>query len=327
MNGYSVPPNMMNPQMTMQQNILMHFNAFSNTNIPNNMNNNFFPNNNNKFIQANFNQMQYNNLNPNNFNNNANFNRMNSNNFANNLNYNNNLAYNNFNNGNVNGNYNNINPNIFNNGNGNFNNMNPNIFNNGNGNLNNMNPNIYNNGNGNFNNMNQNNFNNGNNSFNNMNQNNFNNGNNSFNNMNGFNSVNNINNQNILSGQDYRFVHHDNCKQLQPVLPKLDHEVYLNDSENNANTYYINDNKKINIVFQSNTGLKANLKVSPYITLEQMFKLFINKLGISENYIGKEIAFLFGGKLMNPFSTNLVGHELQDGMFITVFDQNGVIGA
>ena len=30
---------------------------------------------------------------------------------------------------------------------------------------------------------------------------------------------------------------------------------------------------------------------------------------------------------MNPFSTNLVGNELQDGMLVTVFDQNGVIGA
>ena len=58
-----------------------------------------------------------------------------------------------------------------------------------------------------------------------------------------------------------------------------------------------------------------------------MLKLFMNKLGISENYIGKEIGFLFGGKLMNPFSTNLVGNELQDGMLVTVFDQNGVIGA
>ena len=58
-----------------------------------------------------------------------------------------------------------------------------------------------------------------------------------------------------------------------------------------------------------------------------MFKLFVKKLKVDEKYIGKEIQFLIGAKLINPFSKNIVEKEFQDGMLITVFDQNGVVGA
>ena len=107
------------------------------------------------------------------------------------------------------------------------------------------------------------------------------------------------------------------------------HEVYIDDEDKkaNSNTYYIKDNKKLNIVFLSNYGLKVNLKVSAYISLEEMFKLFAKRLKVEEKYIGKEIQFLLGGKLLDPFSKNIVEHEFQDGMLITVFDQNGVVGA
>jgi hypothetical protein len=256
------------------------------------------------------------------------------------------MNQNNFNNGNNNFN-NNMNQNNFNNGNG-MNNMNPNFFNNSNG-ANNINPNFFNNNNG-MNNNYPNPFNNDNrmnNNINNMNNFNYPNNNPNFPNNSNIppnnpnfpnnqnippNNPNFPNNQNIppnnpnipQNNQNYRFIHHENCQKLEQILPKLDHELYLDETQK---TQYIAIQKTYNIVFNSNTGLKLNIKISAYMKMADLFKLFVNRLGVSEKYIGKEICFLLGGKLMDPFSEKLAETELQDGMMITVFDQNGVIGA
>ena len=58
-----------------------------------------------------------------------------------------------------------------------------------------------------------------------------------------------------------------------------------------------------------------------------MLKRFTDRIGIDGSYINKGLTFLFNGQNMLPFFNYLVGNQFKDGMLITVFDQNGVIGA
>ena len=117
---------------------------------------------------------------------------------------------------------------------------------------------------------------------------------------------------------------HFKTGKLPEILPRP--ENYINN--NNLNNNFIPNNiPTVNIVFQANTGLKINLAIPRNITIYQMLKLFTEKIGIQDFYINKGLTFLFNGQNMLPYFNHLVGDQFKDGMLITVFDQNGVIGA
>ena len=113
---------------------------------------------------------------------------------------------------------------------------------------------------------------------------------------------------------------------LKEIIPRP--ENYVNNTNNNLNNNFIANNiPTVNIIFQANTGLKINLAIPRNITVYQMLKLFTEKIGIQDFYINKGLTFLFNGQNMLPYFNYLVGDLFKDGMLITVFDQNGVIGA
>ena len=53
----------------------------------------------------------------------------------------------------------------------------------------------------------------------------------------------------------------------------------------------------------------------------------MNKLQLSEGYIGNQVIFLLNGQQMDYNSNKKIGDVLKNQMLITVFDQGGVIGA
>lgn len=113
-------------------------------------------------------------------------------------------------------------------------------------------------------------------------------------------------------------------KKLPEIIPRSDKDIYIDDTKNNQT---INNIPTVNILFQANTGLKILLPIPRNITIYQMLKRFTDRIGVPEVYINQGLTFLFNGQNMLPFFNNLVGNQFKDAMLITVFDQNGVIGA
>ena len=56
-------------------------------------------------------------------------------------------------------------------------------------------------------------------------------------------------------------------------------------------------------------------------TIEEMFKEYVNKIGVSERTIGKEIIFIYSDSILDPNSKENVGNLLRQNSSIIVFDQ------
>ena len=121
-----------------------------------------------------------------------------------------------------------------------------------------------------------------------------------------------------------------NVKKPQQVIPRPDY-IDLKEKQNLNQTIYINcpdtNDNIINILFQANTGLQLLMSFSRNTTIKDILKAYMNKLQLSENYIGDQVIFLFSGNKLDKNSTNIIGNKYKDHMLITVIDQGGVIGA
>ena len=121
-----------------------------------------------------------------------------------------------------------------------------------------------------------------------------------------------------------------NVKKPQQVIPRPDY-IDLKEKQNLNQTIYINcpdtNDNIINILFQANTGLQLLMPFSRNTTIKDILKAYMNKLQLSENYIGDQVIFLFSGHQLDKNSTNIIGNKYNDHMLITVIDQGGVIGA
>ena len=259
-----------------------------------------------------------NNMNMNNMNNNMNMNNMNNNmnmNNMNNINMNNiyNMYMNNMNNMNMN-NMNNMNMNNMNMNGMNMNNMN---FMNNNMNMNGMNMNNMNfMNNNNMNNMLMQNF------FMNM----MGNNNMNFGNMANNNFQNNFNQGNVNLNNNYNpgsvNLNNNNSNNNQEPTPIIPRGIKVVQDNNN---YQQNPQMK-NIAFDASSGLKVIITVPKETTYKELIKKYVNKIGISESFIGKEIIFLFNGEKMNTDSDDLI-INFPNLAVITVVDQNNIIGA
>ena len=105
---------------------------------------------------------------------------------------------------------------------------------------------------------------------------------------------------------------------LHDLQPKQDKDVYINK----------NQSEMINIAFRAGSRYEnIILSIPGNITIREMFRRYVEKLGISYNALQTNLQFLYNGKKMDPFSDKLVCNELKNGINITVFDQAEVIGA
>ena len=92
---------------------------------------------------------------------------------------------------------------------------------------------------------------------------------------------------------------------------------------------------RINIIFETGTGLIFNFPTPLDVSVSQLLNKFIRKVGVSESLLGKKIFFIFNGKTIpinEPRSVETYFKEKSYGLAsnqikIVVIDGNNVIGA
>jgi hypothetical protein len=83
----------------------------------------------------------------------------------------------------------------------------------------------------------------------------------------------------------------------------------------------------INISLHASSGLKLIMKVPRDITYKELFRFYVEKIGVSKSFLGKEIIFLFNAMTLDVNDEHVITNKLHDNCTITVIDRNNVIGA
>ena len=102
---------------------------------------------------------------------------------------------------------------------------------------------------------------------------------------------------------------------------KDDNKIYDANSEDKSS-------EKINIIFQLTSGNKIIISAAENMSLKNLFKEFIRKIGFDEKILQKDIYFLYKGERMNiNEERDLRKMDLYDNAIILVMDVQGIIGA
>ncbi len=93
---------------------------------------------------------------------------------------------------------------------------------------------------------------------------------------------------------------------------------------------YVNEESLRNINFVASSGLKVVIIVPDYITFKELFKLYVKKIGVSKELLGKELIFIFNALTIEPNDERKISELFTKSfqqMAITVVDSNNVLGA
>ena len=156
--------------------------------------------------------------------------------------------------------------------------------------------------------------------------------NNNFNMNNMVNSMNNLN-TNLSNNLE------NNIPQMSQSMDKINPNNNINNNKNEEKESILRNNKVIkdadnfppgaivkNISFDATSGLKVILKVTKETTYKELILKYVNKIGLEESVINKDIIFLFNGGKMDVNSEDNIA-KLPDFSAITVIDQKNIIGA
>ena len=181
---------------------------------------------------------------------------------------------------------------------------------------------------------------------------------NNMNRMNMMGNMNNMNNMNFGNMNNFGFMNNN----MQNSMQNLNSNINMNNSNNNINNQpptslstgninlnnnnnqrpkevlprgnqFIKDNTHFpadveikNVRFEASTGSSAVIKAPKNTSIKEIVKLYVKRLGLSEDVIGKDLVFLFCGEKLDTDSEEAIS-KFPDMASITVFDQNNVIGA
>ena len=127
-----------------------------------------------------------------------------------------------------------------------------------------------------------------------------------FNKMNQTNQALNYNNNNNNSANNQN-----------PVRTSLNFILGNNDKE-----------RKVNILFIPTSGRRFNVVAPENMTMKELFKEFVLRIGLTENVIGKDLFFISNGiKVDVNCEETIQQQNLYDHHQILVIDTNNVIGA
>ena len=129
--------------------------------------------------------------------------------------------------------------------------------------------------------------------------------------------ISSINTSNINSSNSVYLPGGNNMKE---VLPRGDKTLYVEPEDKNAANL-------MNISFKASSGLNVMIPIPGNAPIKTLFQKYMDKLKLPYNYLGNELQFLYNGNKIDPFSNELVNKKFKNNIFITVFDQGGVIGA
>ena len=172
---------------------------------------------------------------------------------------------------------------------------------------------------------------------------------NNFGNNNGLNNNNFINNQQNTNNHEYINSNLDNNSTAQQyktnvsnvsdeanktnpnepklVIPRSEKTLYLNEKGEHKINYTHKDQNIINISFVASTGLRLIIATPNNITVNQLLKKYMDRLGLPMEHIDKDLTFLHNGGRIDPYSNQLISKDFKNNMTITVFDKSGVVGA
>jgi hypothetical protein len=83
----------------------------------------------------------------------------------------------------------------------------------------------------------------------------------------------------------------------------------------------------LNITLNASTGNKTVINASAETTIQDLLKMYTQKLGLPPNVIGKDIMFLYNGAQLDFKSQTQIGSIFRNTAVITVYDLGGIIGA
>ena len=89
----------------------------------------------------------------------------------------------------------------------------------------------------------------------------------------------------------------------------------------------INQKEKLNIVIQASTGMTVLLPSPPYISIAQLFKNYVKKIGLPETVLEKSITFIFEANVVDPFDPSPISSKFKDNSLIIVIDSQNIISA
>ena len=145
--------------------------------------------------------------------------------------------------------------------------------------------------------------------------------------------MNQQNNNNFNRFQASRNQNEQSIIQNGGVLPRAN-GVNNNNTAQSEDLFPGNMGNRMNIIFETGTGLKFNFPTPLNVSVSQLLYKFIRKVGVSEALLGKKIFFIINGKTIpinEPRSVANYFSELSYGVNnqvkIVVVDGNNVIGA
>ena len=105
------------------------------------------------------------------------------------------------------------------------------------------------------------------------------------------------------------------------IIPRMDKSLIVD--------YYIkiNKNDKINIIMAATSGFTIVLPTQVNISVKQLIRNYINKLGLGEGVLKDKIVFLFNANLIDINDNKQVNKVFKHNSRITVIDVYGVIAA
>ena len=150
-------------------------------------------------------------------------------------------------------------------------------------------------------------------------------------------NMNNGMNYNMNNGMNYNMNNNINYNMnnnfSSQYNPNLFSYNYLNGTSPEINgigyspsSIYNSKNNIRNITFVTDTGIKTILNVPPNITIYQLIKKYINRIGLSNYDLRKDIIFLYNTESIDPFSKELIGKKFNYTPYITVIKRNSIIG-
>ena len=130
-----------------------------------------------------------------------------------------------------------------------------------------------------------------------------------------------------------------NNQQPKETIPRMNKTIYADNvkgsGNNNINNFSMmkqfgmgGNNDVINVTLTATSGLKVVIPAPKTMSLCQLFKNYVQKVGVPESVIGTKIVFLFNAEKLDFNSQEPISNFFKNFQAnITVLDQANIIGA
>ena len=130
-----------------------------------------------------------------------------------------------------------------------------------------------------------------------------------------------------------------NNQQPKETIPRMNKTIYADNVQgsgnNNINNFSMmkqfgmgGNNDVINVTLTATSGLKVVIPAPKTMSLCQLFKNYVQKVGVPESVIGTKIVFLFNAEKLDFNSQEAISKFFKNFQAnITVLDQANIIGA